>query len=381
MRILFTGGGSGGHFYPIVAIAEAIQEIAREERLLEPELLFAAPDPYDKKVLFELNIRFIPITAGKTRRYFSLLNVIDFFKTGWGIVKAFWKLLFIFPDVVFGKGGYGSFPIVCAARILGIPVIIHESDSIPGRANAWAGKFAQKIAISFPEAAEHFDPKHEHPERIALTGNPIRKDLLTVAHEGGREFLKIESGTPAVLILGGSSGAEAVNEAVIDALPRLVEHYFVIHQTGKQNVTSVEETVAVLLGDNEHKNRYRPFTYLDLLAMRMAAGAADLIISRAGASAIFEIAQWGKPSIIIPIPQSVSHDQHKNAFAYARTGAATVIEQENLTASILVSEIKRLMQNTALREEMSAAAKAFAKPDAARTIAREILDLALEHEK
>jgi UDP-N-acetylglucosamine--N-acetylmuramyl-(pentapeptide) pyrophosphoryl-undecaprenol N-acetylglucosamine transferase len=381
MKILFTGGGSGGHFYPIIAIADAVRDIVRDERLLAPELFFAAPDPYDKKELFERDIRFVQITAGKTRRYFSLLNIIDFFKMGWGIAKAFWKLLFLFPDVVFGKGGYGSFPILCTARILGIPVIIHESDSTPGRANAWAGRFAKKIAISFPETAEYFDPKHEHPERIALTGNPIRKDLMTVAHEGGREFLKIESGVPTVLVLGGSQGADTINEAVLDALPRLIERSFVIHQTGKEHVKEVEETASVLLAQNERRARYKPFGYLDLLAMRMAAGAADIIVSRAGAGAIFESAQWGKPTILIPIPESVSHDQRRNAFAYARSGAAIVIEEGNLTPSILVSEIERLMTHPELREEMSKAAQAFAKPDAARTIAREILDLALEHEK
>lgn len=378
MKILFTGGGSGGHFYPIIAVAEAIQELVRERRLLEPTLYFAAPDPYDKKVLFDQHIQFVQISAGKTRRYFSLLNVVDIFKIGWGIITATIRLLFIFPDVVFGKGGYGSFPTLFAARILGIPVIIHESDSTPGRVNAWAGKFAKKIAISFPEAAEHFKNK-EVP--IALTGVPVRKELMTVAREGGREFLKLESQTPILLILGGSQGAETINEVVLDALPRLVDEYQIIHQTGVDNLESVKQTADVLLTGNDRAGRYRPFGYLDVLALRMAAGAADLVITRAGATTIFETAIWGKPSILIPIPQKISHDQHKNAFAYARSGAGTVIEQENLTPSILVSEIARLIQNQPLRSKMSEAAKAFAEPDAARKIAREILDVALEHEK
>ena len=148
MTIAFTGGGSGGHFYPIIAIAEALGDLVREERVLEPKLYYLAPTPYDERALFENRIVYIHIAAGKMRRYFSLQNVTDAFVTLAGTLHAAWTLFRLYPDVVVSKGGYGSVPTVLAARILGIPVIIHESDAKPGRANLFAARFAKKIAIS-----------------------------------------------------------------------------------------------------------------------------------------------------------------------------------------------------------------------------------------
>lgn len=382
MKIVLTGGGSGGHFYPLMAVAERIRAIAREEHLLEPDLYYLAPDAYDKDMLFEQDITFQHVNAGKLREYRSIKNYFDFFKNALGIVKALVKLFFIFPDVVFSKGGYASGPVLFAARILGIPVIIHESDSVPSKGGAWAAKFAKRIAISYPEAAEAFGKlAAQAGGKIALTGNPVRKDLLIPATEGAKEFLQLDEDIPVILVLGGSQGAQRINETIVEALPELIQRYYIIHQTGKALFDITKGTADLILADKEHTDRYKPFAFLNLLAMRMVAGAATLIISRAGSGNIFEIAAWGKPSFIIPIPEDVSRDQRSNAFAYARTGAAIVIEQANLTPHLIVSEIDRLMENPAEREKMSVAAKAFARPDAADKIAREVLGLALEHEK
>ncbi|MBP9772185.1 MAG: undecaprenyldiphospho-muramoylpentapeptide beta-N-acetylglucosaminyltransferase [Candidatus Pacebacteria bacterium] len=382
MKIVLTGGGSGGHFYPLMAVAERLRAIAREEHLLEPDLYYLAPEEYDKDMLFEQDITYQHVNAGKIREYSSIKNFFDFFKTAIGIIKALIKLFFIFPDVVFSKGGYASGPVLFAARILGIPVIIHESDSVPSKGGAWASKFAKRIAISYPEAADAFGKlAAKAGGKIALTGNPVRKDLLTPASEGAKEFLDLNEDLPVILVLGGSQGAQRINETLIEALPELLEKYYVIHQTGKALYDITKNTADIILSGNQHTNRYKPFAYLDLLAMRMAAGAASLVISRAGSNAIFEIAAWGKPSFIIPIPEDVSRDQRSNAFAYARTGAALVIEQANLTPHLIVSEIDRLMENPAEREKMSVAAKAFSRPDAADKIAREVIELALEHEQ
>lgn len=377
MKIMFTGGGSGGHFYPIVAVARALQEQSRALKLLEPELYFAAPSPYDKKILFDTNITYLSVSSGKMRRYFSVLNFFDFFKTGWGIIKALWRVLLIFPDVIFGKGGYGSFPVLFAAKIFRIPVIIHESDSVPGRVNSWAKKFAKKVAISFPEAASHFEES-----KIALTGNPVRHELLTPQSKGAAEFLKLESKTPTLFVIGGSQGAQMINDTIIEALPRLLKSYQIIHQTGAKNIDLVQKEAELVLQGipEELRGRYHAFGFLDVLALRMAAGAADVVVSRAG-STIFEIAVWGKPSVIIPITDSHGDHQRKNAFSYARSGACVVIEEENLTPHLLTSEVERLIEHSDIRDEMSKKAREFSKPEAATKIAREILDLALEHEK
>lgn len=377
MKILFTGGGTGGHFYPILAVAESLRALAREKHLVEPALYLAAPDPYDRDALAALNITFVRTRAGKVRRYFSLRNVFDFFKTAWGVTVSVIRIFFLYPDVIFGKGGYSSFPTLLAARLFRIPVVIHESDAVPGRVNLWAGKFAERIAVSFPEAASSFPD-----EKVALTGNPVRKSIFLPSREGAREFLKLESETPVILVLGGSQGAQAINEAILSALPSLVERFQVIHQTGEGNFAEVERTAKVILEKSGNAGRYHPYAYLNELALRMAAGATGLVISRAG-STIFEIAAWGIPSILIPLSSDVAAGDHqtKNAFSYAREGGAVVIEQNNLTPNLLLSEIERIMGNPSLYASMQTGAKTFAKPDAARTIAEELLRIGLSHEE
>lgn len=378
MKIVLTGGGTGGHFYPIVAVAQEINEIVKENRLLAPSLYFMSTDPYNEGLLFENSIIFEKTTSGKIRRKPSFLNYIlnffDLWKIGLGSISAVWKMFLIYPDVVFGKGGYTSFPALLAARLLRIPVVIHESDSRPGKVNAWAGRFARRIAISYPEAVQYF-PK----EKTAYTGNPIRKEIQNSLAEGAHELLGLDPNIPTILILGGSQGAKFINEVIMNTLPELVEKYQVIHQTGKNNFVVVEETKEVVLQGNKNKARYRAFDYLDVLKLRAAASACDIVISRAG-SVIFEIACWGKPSIIIPIPEATSHDQRSNAYSYARSGAAEVIEEKNLTEGIIISEIDRILSSPELKESMKQSALAFARKDSARLIAQEIVAIALEHE-
>lgn len=375
MKILLTGGGTGGHFYPIIAVAESIRNISKAERLIDPTLYYMGPKQYDERALFENSIIFEHSYAGKMRRYFSLLNFFDLFKTALGVVNATISVWRIYPDVIFSKGGYVSFPVLFAARLLRIPVIIHESDSHPGRVNLWASKFAEKIAISYREAAAYFPP-----EKVAFTGNPVRREIREPAREGTREFLKINGDLPIVLILGGSSGSQRINEAIIGILPDLVKKYYVIHQTGKENIEEVTHTAMVILNESQYRDRYRPFAYLNTLAIRMASGAASVIISRAG-SQIFEIALWGIPSIIIPIPEEISHDQMSNAFAYAASGACSVIEEINLTPHVLASEIDRIIEHPDLQKKMKAGALQFAHKDAADTIAREVIRIGLSHTK
>src|SRR3989344_1457245 len=172
MKILLTGGGSGGHFYPVIAVVEQIEKITLEQKYLPPSLYFMSPDPFDERTLFDHNIEFIKIPAGKMRLDSSAKNIFDSFNTLIGVIKAIFKMFSIYPDVVFGKGAYASFPALLAARLLRIPVVIHESDSVPGRANRWAGKFADRIAVSYAEAAKYF-PK----ELVALIGQPTREAI------------------------------------------------------------------------------------------------------------------------------------------------------------------------------------------------------------
>jgi len=378
MRILFTGGGSGGHFYPIISIAEELNNLAKEKRLFKLELFYMSPMPYNPGALFENRIIYKKNSAGKLRRSDDwgniFVNFLDLFKTGWGVLVSIFLVYRLYPDVIFGKGGYASFPALVAGRILRIPVVIHESDTVPGRVNLWAGKFAKRVAISYKDAAHYFPA-----DSVAFTGQPVRKDIAVPISSGARAFLKIEENVPVILVLGGSLGAQKINNVVLESLKDLVRKYAIIHQTGKNNIVEVKAIAEALLSDSPNRNRYQTFDYLNALALRMAAGIASVVVSRAG-STIFEIAAWGVPSIVIPIDEKVSRDQHSNAFAYARSGAAEVIEENNLTPNLLCSEIDRLVSNEVEREKMKAAAKEFYKPDAARLVAEEILKIALEHE-
>lgn len=373
MRIVFTGGGSGGHFYPLIAIADQVRRLAKQEKLVDVDMVYIADEPYDERILFERGIAFRRIRTGKMRRYFSFQNIIDVFKTFFALWKALWVLFILYPDVVVSKGGYASFPSVFAARLLRIPVIVHESDSVPGAVNAWAGKFAEKVAVSYPEAVQYF------PEnKTAVTGNPVREELLSAPTRDARAEFRLEPAIPTILVLGGSQGAHIINENIVHILPRLTEKYQIIHQAGQEHVESIKKLTHIFLKDDQVINRYKVFGYLDVESLVMAGSVADLVITRAGSS-LFEIALWGVPAIVIPLKNSAGNHQKKNAFAYARAGAADVIEEENLSPNILASEIDRLFENKERRNEMRESALKFSSKDAAGKIAQQAIAVLLKH--
>ncbi len=375
MRIVFTGAG-GGHFYPLIAVAQEIDALVREYNLIRPEIYYVSNMPYDEEALREQGIEFRHVTAGKVRTYFSLKNGSDFMKTLVGFPSALALMYRLYPDVVFSKGGYTAVPVLMAARVLNIPVFVHDSDAVPGRANLWAGKFADRIAISYPEAVEYFKRK----DHVAYVGNPVRAELRIPANKGGYEYFNFDPNLPILLILGGSQGAEAINTVILDSLPELLPHCQIIHQTGKEKYVEHQAMVELRYKDHPNMNRYKVFPFLDPGQLKNAAGAAHLIISRAGSGAIFEIACWKKPAILVPIPEDVSRDQRENAYAYARHGGALVIEQANFTPHVLLSEITRILGDPNEQAKMVAGAETFAKPDAARTIAEELLKMILKHE-
>lgn len=376
MKIIFTGGGTGGHFYPIIAVAEEVNKIIDEQNIVDAKLYFFSSSPFDKEVLFENRLIFEKIGAGKLRLYFSFKNFIDIFKVIFGILIALIKVFRIYPDVIFSKGGYSAFPTVIAGKILNIPIVVHESDTAPGRVNLFTGRFARKIAVSFKEAGVFFSYN-----KTAWTGHPLRHEIsMRGSHDKGLEYFKLESSLPTLLFIGGSQGAELINNVLLDALPELLEKYQIIHQTGIKNLESTKGRASIVLKDNPNKNRYIPLPFLNALQLKMATGAADMIVSRAG-STIFEIASWGLPSIIIPITNSNGDHQRKNAYAYAHSGSCSVIEESNMTKSVLTEEISRIISDRNLYLKMSHSANQFAKKDAGEKIARELVNIALSHEK
>lgn len=371
MRIVFTGGGTGGHLYPIIAVAREVRKIAEEERILDLELFYLGPDaiPGELARAEELTTRRIP--AGKLRAYRSIKNLLDLFVTALGAASALWNMFLIMPDVIFVKGGYGSFPALVAAWLYRIPIVVHESDAVPGRVNRWAGRRARRVAISFAAAAASFPS-----DRTALTGVPIRSRLLGASKEQAREVFGVFSERPVLFFTGASQGAVALNRAVIESLSELLTKYEVIHQVGALNYEDVKLETAPLLEEGRDVY-YHAAGFFSEEQMRSAFALADLVVARASATTIFEIAATAKPSILVPLPQAAQDHQRQNAYAYSRSGAAIVIEQENLTPSLLRHEIETLIADPALRAKMASAAKSFAKPDAATVVARELLTVGL----
>jgi len=368
-KILFVGGASGGHFYPLISIAEELNT-----RGNPPQLYYAGPVPYDQSALTENGISYIYIPAGKVRRYFSILNFFDFFKTLFGCVIAVVRLFILYPDVVMSKGGYTSVPVVLAAAFLRIPIIIHESDSVMGSANRISSRFAQHIITTYTEVPI---PKTKAP--VHLLGIPVRKILQQPPSTDAITKLNIDPNRPLILILGGSQGAERINTLILDSLNELLPDFSLIHQTGPQNFELVKFSAEKLITNEDERKHYHPVPFLTASLLNDAYHLAHIVISRAGSGSIYEIALHAKPAILIPIPENISHDQRTNAYAYARVSNAVVIEEHNATDSLLRAEIDRIMQNEEVYQGMVKGSQAFVHQYAAGHISDLIIDITKEH--
>lgn len=382
MKIVFVGGGTGGHFYPLISVAEEIDSRAQENQLVRPKKYYFGPSAYNEKALYDAGMRHVYCPAGKLRRTGDFLSTIknffSLFSVLAGALKAFVNLLIIFPDAVFSKGGYASFPVLWAARLLRIPVVIHESDSVLGRVNRWSASFAERIAVSYPEAEQSLTEGQR--KKAALVGIPIRRQLLRNPYPDAHALLKLDPKIPTVVVLGGSSGARFLNDSILDALPLLLKKYQVVHQTGERNIEGVKSESASFLRALKGLHAYRPLAHLNAHYMRVLYSVADVIITRAGSGTLFEIAEWGIPSIVVPIPDDVSHDQRSNAYAYARSAGGTVIEERNFSLHLLLSRIDAILSDERVRKDLSERAKSFSSPGAAEKIARLLVDILKSHE-
>lgn len=365
MRILLTGGGTGGHIYPLVAVARAIKKIRPET-----QLYFLGPTHFGRKELEAEGVRVYHLVMGKFRRYLDPRWLLDIVKTPVGFLQALGIVFWVMPDVVLAKGGYGSAAVALVSRFFRIPVVIHESDSIPGLTNRLLGRFARDIIISFPEAKTGFRTK-DHA-KIRLVGNPVRSELALGSVPEAKTALGLAGGRPTLAVLGGSQGAERLNDLFLLTLPELLKSYEVIHQTGALNHERVVKEGSALI-PKELRSFWHPRAFFDEATLTLVYAGSDLIVSRAGAGAVFEIAAAGKPSILIPLDKGSRGEQIKNAYAYARSGAALVLEEANLSEHIFVKTVGDLMADVELRQKMAAAAKQFAKPEAAQRIAEAIL--------
>lgn len=323
-RIVLTGGGTAGHVTPNIALLPSLKEAGYEV------FYIGSYEGIEKKLIEEMGIPYYGISSGKLRRYKSIKNLTDPFRVIKGYGQALKLMKQIKPDIVFSKGGFVSVPVVLAAGKKHIPAMIHESDMTPGLANKIASRSASKICCNFPETLK-FLPK----EKAVLTGSPIRKELMSGSRLKGLEFCGFVSNKPVILVVGGSTGAVRVNEAVRAILPELLRKYQVIHLCGKGKM---EETLNDTLG-------YVQFEYInkelrDLFAM------ADIVVSRAGANAICELLALKKPNLLIPLSANASRgDQILNANSFKQQGYSRVLQEESITPEGFLAEINQLYEN------------------------------------
>ncbi|MBI3671263.1 undecaprenyldiphospho-muramoylpentapeptide beta-N-acetylglucosaminyltransferase [Candidatus Azambacteria bacterium] len=369
MRVVLTGGGTGGHIFPLIAVAKEIRELANQKGIQTIEFLYIGPafDSKSEEIFRREGIEAKYVLTGKLRRYFSSLTFFDFLKIPIGVVQALWILFKFMPEIVFSKGGYGSFPAMFASWLYRIPVrMIHESDAVSGLANRITSHFATKIGVAFPSAALKFPIK-----KTALVGNPTRGDLCDQDMNISQKFFNIGSNRKVLLVMGGSQGAESINNAILAVLQSLLEKYEVIHIAGDRNYEAVKQNSEPLL-TQDSKKHYHLYAFLTE-EMKFAYSIADAVVSRAGAGTIFELAACKKPSILIPLKNSAQNHQAHNAYAYVKSGGAIVIEEDNLTPHILLERIYSILDNEENRNKMSTNAASFATKDSSKVIAREIL--------
>ncbi len=373
-KVIFTGGGTGGHVFPLVSVIRNLKKQFPKDRQLE--LFYVAPkDSIPEFSFTEEGLETRYILAGKLRRYFTplsiLLNLIDLFKIPIGIIQSIIHIFKISPDLIFSKGGYGSVPVVIAGKIMQIPIILHESDATPGLANRIVSKFATEIFVAFQKT------KGIKPDKKFVIGNPIRKELITGSKVEAEKRFDLQGGKPIILVMGGSQGSIRINDTILAILPQLLESYEIIHITGQKNNEQVKsESQAMLRQDTE--KFYHPFSFFNQNELKDAYAVADLIVSRAGAGTIFEILANNKPSILIPLPEAAQNHQAENAYRVASKGAAIVMEEENLTPHFFLERIKSLFSLPEQLEEMKKNSKQFAKPDAGRILAAYIKEFLIQ---
>lgn len=374
LKIVLAGGGTGGHIYPLIAVYRHLKRIT-DQKLVTLEATYLGPRIFDESVFTNEKIKIANISSGKWRNYFSLMNFVDIFKIIFGFFQSLWKLWKIMPDVIFSKGGYGALPVVYAGFLLGIPIIIHESDSVPGKSNKLAAPFAKKILLAFESSKNYF-----LPEKVAVVGNPIRDTILNnnISSEKAKQYFKFLPDKPVVLFLGGSQGSQRINDLVLDCLEELIKHDVqVLHQTGPNNFKEVFLEAKVILEflPELYQNFYQARDFFHEPEYLNALAAADLIVARAGSGVIFEIAASKKPAILIPLPEAAHNHQYLNAVEYARFGGAIVIEEKNATVNLLARNILDILDNPIKMNNMINGAKLFIKQDAAEIIAKEILNV------
>ncbi|SLM19460.1 UDP-N-acetylglucosamine--N-acetylmuramyl-(pentapeptide) pyrophosphoryl-undecaprenol N-acetylglucosamine transferase [uncultured spirochete] len=332
--IAFTGGGTGGHIYPGLAVIEELRHLGFEGRIA----WIGSEKDLDRSIVAEQGVEYFAIPSGKFRRELSLRNLTDLWRIVAGYVKAKSILKNLRPSLLFSKGGYVSVPPCRASTSLGIPVITHESDTSPGLATRLNSKRASLILTSWEATADYFpEPMRA---KIVRTGNPVRPALFLGDRTRGLDMLGFSAEKPVLFVLGGSQGAKEVNDLVLASLPFLCTFVQIVHQTGKANF---DEVVSKIPDDPVVRASYRPLSYIGPEIADIYA-ASSIIAGRAGAGTVWEAASLGKPMILIPLSgPGTRGDQVENAALAARAGAAAVLEGAQLSPATFADAVKKYL--------------------------------------
>jgi UDP-N-acetylglucosamine--N-acetylmuramyl-(pentapeptide) pyrophosphoryl-undecaprenol N-acetylglucosamine transferase len=370
MRILVSGGGTGGHIYPALAVARELR------RKYDADLLYLGDaNGLETRIVPQEDIPFAPIVAGKLRRYLSAETFTDLGRIPVGMRQAMERLRAFQPDAVFTSGGYVSVPAGFAARRQGVPFLMHQQDVPPNLANRLLTPLATKISVSFPDSLRYF-PK----DRTTLSGNPVRAEVLEIARTPGalrKAQFNLDPALPALLVTGGSQGARRLNQVIVAALPQLLPRCQVLHISGEY---TFEETHAAAERQFESipalRRRYALYAYLSG-EMPAALAASDLVLCRSGAATLAELAIMGRPSLLVPLPPGFTGSpQQVNAEMFVRAGAAEMTLDKDLTVDRLCAVLFPLLGDLARQSAMAEAARGFAHPEAAAKLADSVAWLA-----
>lgn len=373
MKVLITGT----HFTPAQAVIEVLQKDYQDVEIVYIGRKYTREGDnspsLESQEIPKLGVKFISITAGRLQRSFTIYTIPSLLKIPIGFLQSFYYLLKEQPDVILSFGGYVAVPVVVSGWLLSIPIIIHEQTLVTGLANTISSHFANKIAVSFNH--EYSFPK----EKVIVTGNPIRKEIIQPDNKNSNvyKFVTLDRSLPLVLITGGNQGSHVINQAVYEILDELTEVAFIIHQTGNSAFKDFEKLLEKR-NSLKHKARYLVTKWLNVGEMGIVLASITLAVSRAGANTLSELAYFGVPALVIPIPYLYKNEQMVSAKFFEKLGLVTLLPQEELNSKNLLDNIQKILNNINQIQERAKMAKYVLTHDAANRLALETISLALK---
>ncbi|MFA6897445.1 MAG: UDP-N-acetylglucosamine--N-acetylmuramyl-(pentapeptide) pyrophosphoryl-undecaprenol N-acetylglucosamine transferase [Patescibacteria group bacterium] len=361
MRILLAGESTAGNLAPLVSVYETLRAKTKEDNIHETVefMLVSTESDILRTFVHNTDINFQLLDHGQENKKTNLLTSLRNFK------RVVFGMFSYMPDIIFLKGGYVSLPVAIVGKIFMIPIILHESDVVPSDINKFISRFAKRIAVSFEQTKEFYPAS-----KVFFSGNPVDASVATADYEESKRKFSIDGDKPVIFVMGGSQGAHEINGLVVEILPELLEKYEVIHQCGITDHEAIQAYIRKL--NIPFLEDYHLFPFMKQ-SLANAYAVCDLVVSRAGANTVAEIMLVGKPSILIPMSDSESDNQNRNAFFYSEAGAAILVNEKNLKPHLFLDVIRNLFTDKLKMMEMMRETRKLAHPEAADVVADEIL--------